>query len=39
MTTGWCPRLETIPTEVFHAADATADTLPHVVAALADLPA
>jgi 2-haloacid dehalogenase len=39
MTTGWCPRLETVPTEAFDASDVIADTLPAVVAALAALPA
>lgn len=39
MTTGWCPRLETVPTPVFTPADVRAANLADVVRALADLPA
>jgi 2-haloacid dehalogenase len=38
LTTGWCPRLEGVPTPVFGAADVVADTLDAVVAGLAALP-
>jgi 2-haloacid dehalogenase len=38
LTTGWCPRLEGAPTEVFGAADVTADALDGVVTGLAALP-
>ena len=38
LTTGWCPRLESVPTPTFTGADVTSDTLPGVVDALASLP-
>jgi 2-haloacid dehalogenase len=38
MTTGWCPRLERVPTPLFGAADVVADTLDAVVMSLAALP-
>ncbi|AOW95225.1 haloacid dehalogenase, type II [Rhodococcus sp. WMMA185] len=37
LTTGWCPRLETVSTPIFTSADVTADSLPEVIHALARL--
>ncbi|RVW00161.1 haloacid dehalogenase type II [Rhodococcus xishaensis] len=38
LTTGWCPRLETVATPAFTEADVSSDTLPGVIDALAALP-
>lgn len=38
MTTGWCPRLETVPTQVFAPPDVEGATLTDIVRLLADLP-
>lgn len=38
LTTGWCPRLERVPTPLFGTADIVADTLDAVVDGLASLP-
>lgn len=39
LTTGWSPRLEGRPVEVFGAADVVADTLDEVISGLVALPA
>ena len=39
LTTGWCPRLEHIPTPLFGTADVVADTVGGVIAGLVALPA